>query len=93
VNPGGTGGCFSSIQAALDARAGNDDVIQVSAGTYSESLTTRRYNAHIEGAGVDATIIEARAGAEETFIGCGIWTFQTGEVRLAGLTIRPAPPA
>ncbi len=33
VNPGGTGGCHSTIQAAVDAAAGND-IIHIAAGTY-----------------------------------------------------------
>jgi len=38
VNPGGTGGCYSSIQSAVDA-AGSGDTITVETGTYSENVT------------------------------------------------------
>ena len=38
VNLGGTGGCFSSVQAAINASS-NGDVIDVAAGTYLEDLT------------------------------------------------------
>ena len=34
VNPGGTDGCFSTIQAAINA-AGHLDTIQIAAGTYT----------------------------------------------------------
>lgn len=37
VNPGGTGGCFASIQAAVDTTAGGD-TISIAAGTYVEGL-------------------------------------------------------
>ncbi len=38
VNPGGTDGCHSSIQSAVDS-AGSGDTINVETGTYSESVT------------------------------------------------------
>lgn len=38
VNPGGTGGCFSSVQAAVDA-AGLREVVDVAPGTYFENVT------------------------------------------------------
>ena len=37
VNPGGTDGCYGSVQSAVDA-AGNGDTINVSTGTYSEGV-------------------------------------------------------
>src|SRR6185503_2740403 len=37
VNPGGTGGCTATIQAAVDAAA-KGDVIDVAAGTYVETV-------------------------------------------------------
>lgn len=37
VNPGGTGGCFASIQAAVDA-AGSGEVVEIEAGTYVENV-------------------------------------------------------
>ena len=37
VNPGGTGGCFASINAAVAAAASND-TIKVAAGTYHEDV-------------------------------------------------------
>lgn len=41
VNPDGSGGCYPSIQAALDA-ADDGDVIRVAQGTYSETLVITR---------------------------------------------------
>ena len=38
VNPGGTEGCYSRIQSAVDA-AGSGDTIHVGTGIYSEAVT------------------------------------------------------
>jgi len=37
VNPGGTGGCFASVQGAVDAAA-SGDTITIAAGTYVENV-------------------------------------------------------
>ncbi|MEP7341083.1 MAG: hypothetical protein ABI977_25360 [Acidobacteriota bacterium] len=55
VNPGGTGGCLASIQAAINAAA-NGDTINVAAGMYTEDLNINKSVALI-GAGADATIV------------------------------------
>src|SRR5579885_2186456 len=39
VNLGGTGGCFSAIQDAIDAAGKTGAVINIDAGTYLENLT------------------------------------------------------
>ena len=41
VNPGGTGGCYSSIQSAINA-ANPNDVISVEAGAYTETVTVNK---------------------------------------------------
>jgi parallel beta-helix repeat protein len=41
VNPGGTGGCHSSIQSAVDA-ASSGDTIHVATGIYSEAVTINK---------------------------------------------------
>jgi hypothetical protein len=61
VNPGGTGGCFASIQAAVDA-AENNDLVQIAAGTYNESVSitgSTRGRLQLRGAGVTDTVIDA----------------------------------
>ncbi|MBV8073448.1 MAG: right-handed parallel beta-helix repeat-containing protein [Acidobacteriaceae bacterium] len=58
VNPGGTGGCFSKIQQAVNA-AGPNDTIKVAPGTYKEAVTIST-PLSLVGAGRDNTIINAK---------------------------------
>jgi hypothetical protein len=58
VNPGGTGGCFATIQAAVDATDAGDE-ISIEAGTYSESVEVTGPKRVIRGAGAASTRIEA----------------------------------
>lgn len=56
VNPGGTGGCFSSIQAAVDA-ARPGSIIEVAAGTYAEIVQVTTRSLTIRGAGAGVTTL------------------------------------
>jgi hypothetical protein len=57
VNPGGTGGCYATIQAAVTA-ASPDDVIRVAKRTYHETaLVTKALS--LLGDGAQNTIIDA----------------------------------
>jgi hypothetical protein len=63
VNPGGTGGCHASIQAAVNA-AQDGETVHVHAGTYTEFTTIPEAGdvfgriLDIEGEGVGVTVIE-----------------------------------
>jgi hypothetical protein len=57
VNVGGTGGCFASIQAAIDSAAWND-TITIAAGTYYEGNIRMNQQVNLVGVGRDATIID-----------------------------------
>lgn len=67
VNPGGTGGCFSSIAAAIAASAPGGDSIVVAAGTYFESNIQLNRSVDISGAGVDLTIVDGGNGPFPVF--------------------------
>ncbi|MBM4247634.1 MAG: hypothetical protein FJ148_28245 [Deltaproteobacteria bacterium] len=58
VNPGGTGGCFASLQAAVDA-ATDGTTIDVAAGTYVENVViTQAKRLSIRGAGAGLTVLD-----------------------------------
>lgn len=58
MNPGGTGGCLSSIQAAVDASKPGT-IITVDAGTYAETVVAPKpTRLTIVGAGSATTVIE-----------------------------------
>src|SRR5580704_11482935 len=57
VNPGGTGGCYATIQLAVNAAAAND-VINVAAGTYTEDVTIGK-PLSLMGAGAGQSFIDA----------------------------------
>jgi hypothetical protein len=58
VNPGGSGGCFATVQAAVDAAARND-VIEMAAGTYVGQVQMPEGKPlTLHGAGAGATIID-----------------------------------
>lgn len=61
VNPGGTGGCYSKIQDAIDSAVGGE-VIQVAAGTYAEHIIIKE-NVSIYGEGWGNTIINGNYSA------------------------------
>src|SRR5262245_87905 len=59
VNPGGTGGCFAAIQAAVNAAADRDEIL-IAAGTYAEPfvvISGKRLS--LVGAGAEATVIQS----------------------------------
>lgn len=77
VNPGGSGSCYSTIQAAVDA-AEKDDVVNVEAGIYTENVTvpeSARFT--LSGAGSATTIIEG-----------GIRTLDKVRMTIFGFTIQ-----
>ena len=94
VNPGGTGGCFPTIQAAHDDVTTVDgDTITVEAGTYAAPQTIVSKGVTIDGAGAGLTIVDG-TGADPALTG----TFRitaNSDVAIQELTIRnpSGPPA
>ena len=81
VNPGGTGGCFASVQQAVNA-AGAGDTIDVAAGTYAENVVaTFPKRVTINGAGSGATTISGDGSAAVVTLDPGT------RVSLSGLRI------
>jgi pectin methylesterase-like acyl-CoA thioesterase len=66
VNPGGTAGCFSSINAAIAAASPNDTV-KVAVGTYKEDVVIGKALSLI-GAGSGTTAIDAAGLANGVYI-------------------------
>ena len=60
VNPQGTGGCFDSIQDAIDASSAGD-LINVAAGTYEEDIILKA-GVRVIGAGAAFTTIQGTGG-------------------------------
>ena len=82
VDPGGSGGCFDTLQAAIDA-SGNGDVIDIQAGTYAspDLLVPSSRRIAIRGAGAASTVIAAAFGIRER-----AWVKMSG-VRVQGSSV------
>jgi hypothetical protein len=87
VNPGGTGGCFASIQAAVN-HASSHDVIRVKPGTYKEFVTIG-ISLSILGDGAGNAIIDATGLAHGIFVD-GFDNPGLNDVTIAGLTVKNA---
>jgi hypothetical protein len=58
VNPGGTGGCFSKIQDAINATGKAGALINVDDGTYFENLIIPKIKLILQGTGQNANLID-----------------------------------
>jgi hypothetical protein len=86
VNPAGSGGCFATIQAAVDASSSRD-TIAVAAGSYAEAVVIppRKGKLTIVGDAAATTIIDA------TGLAIGIQVAEPGnDLTLSRLTVRGA---
>ncbi len=66
VNPGGTNGCYTTIQAAVNAVTAGGTV-NVAAGTYAENVLIQK-PLNLQGAGAATTIINASGKANGVFV-------------------------
>lgn len=84
VNPGGTGGCFATVQSAVNA-AGRGAVIEIAAGTYVENVVIPpAAKLTLAGAGATASIVDGNGSGHVFAIGGGLNT----NVTMTGLGIR-----
>jgi len=87
VNPGGTAGCYASINAAVAAAATND-TIKVAAGTYHEDVVIAK-PLSIVGAGAGRSIVDA-TGLSNGFNIDGHNNAGLNHVTVTGFTVRNA---
>jgi Right handed beta helix region len=87
VNPGGSGGCYTTIQAAVSHASAND-VIHVRPGTYKEFVTIG-IPLSVLGDGAGDTIIDATGLAHGIFVD-GFDNPGLRDVTVAALTVRNA---
>jgi hypothetical protein len=87
VNPGGTGGCYSSIQAAINAaNPAGGDTINVAAGTYVENVSIPK-SVTLKGAQYDVNVSgRTAASASESTIQ-GLMTVNASGVNINGFTL------
>lgn len=86
VNAGGTGGCYSSIQAAVTA-ANPGDTVSVPAGTYNENVLIDKAIT-LQGAGAATTIINAVTSNPKE--GVIVRNVTSGQATVTGFTIQNA---
>jgi hypothetical protein len=82
VNPGGTGGCFASLQTAVDAALDND-LIEIEAGTYNGGFALSAKRLTITGAGADSVFITAPA-----IFGGLVYVSSRAKLTLSGVTLQ-----
>lgn len=83
VNPGGTGGCFATLQAAVDA-ATYGTTIDVAAGTYVENVViAQAKRLVIRGAGAGLTVLDGGGAGRVVEI-----TVARSRITLAGMTLQ-----
>lgn len=87
VNPGGMGGCYSSIGAAVSA-ANSGDTIEVAAGVYTEDVVIGK-SLSIVGADPSTTIVDA-SGLSNGFYVDGLDNPGLDTVAISGFTVENA---
>jgi Right handed beta helix region len=87
VNPAGSGGCYSKIQAAVN-HASPNDVINVAPGTYKEDITIGK-PLSLLGAGADKSRIDAAGLPNGVFVD-GYDNAGLTHVTIAGFTVENA---
>jgi pectin methylesterase-like acyl-CoA thioesterase len=87
VNPGGSHGCYATIQSAVNA-ASNHAGIKVAPGTYAEDVVIGKPLSLI-GAGAGSTVIDATGLANGIFVD-GLDNPGLQHVTVAGFTVQNA---
>lgn len=83
VNPGGTGGCYATVDSAVAASA-RGDVVQIAAGSYPSCVVVpAKHHVTLQGAGRDQTILVGACSGYRVVIS----TLDGSKVAISGLTI------